>query len=66
VKSEHEQWARRSLSGKEYVYLWADGIYFGVRLDDARQCMLVLIGATADGKKELLGIADGYRKSEES
>jgi transposase-like protein len=65
-KSEHEQWTRRSLSGKEYVYLWADGIYFGVRLEDARQCMLVLIGATADGKKELLGIADGYRESEES
>jgi transposase-like protein len=65
-KREQEQWARRSLSGKEYVYLWADGIYFGVRLEDARQCILVLIGATADGKKELLGIADGYRESEES
>jgi transposase-like protein len=65
-KSEHEQWTRRSLSGKEYVYLWADGIYFGVRLEDARQCMLLLLGATADGKKELLGIADGYRESEES
>ena len=65
-KGEHEQWSRRSLSGKEYVYLWADGIYFGVRLEDARQCILVLIGATADGKKELLGIADGYRESEES
>src|SRR5215204_2786108 len=65
-KGEYEQWARRNLSGKEYVYLWADGIYFGVRLEDARQCMLVLIGATADGKKELLGIADGYRESEES
>ena len=65
-KTEHEQWAKRSLSGKEYVYLWADGIYFGVRLEDARQCMLVLIGATADGKKELLGIADGYRESAES
>lgn len=65
-KREHEQWSRRSLSGKEYVYLWADGIYFGVRLEDARQCILVLIGATADGKKELLGIADGYRESAES
>jgi len=65
-KTEHERWAKRSLSGKEYVYLWADGIYFGVRLEDARQCMLVLIGATADGKKELLGIADGYRESAES
>jgi transposase-like protein len=65
-KGEYEQWSRRSLSGKKYVYLWADGIYFGVRLEDARQCILVLIGATAEGKKEVLGIADGYRESEES
>ena len=65
-KGEHEQWSKRSLSGKEYVYLWADGIYFGVRLEDARQCILVLIGATADGKKEVLGSTDGYRESEES
>jgi putative transposase len=65
-KSEYEQWSRRSLSGKEYVYLWADGIYFGVRLEDARQCILVIIGANREGKKELLGIADGYRESEES
>jgi transposase-like protein len=64
-KGEYEQWSSRSLSGKKYVYLWADGIYFGVRLEDARQCILVLIGATVDGKKEVLGIADGYasRKS---
>jgi putative transposase len=65
-KGEHEQWSKRSLSGKKYVYLWADGIYFGVRLEDARQCILVLIGATADGKKEVLGLTDGYRESEES
>ncbi|MCI0421721.1 MAG: IS256 family transposase, partial [Acidobacteria bacterium] len=65
-KGEYEQWSKRSLSGKEYVYLWADGIYFGVRLEDARQCILVIIGATTDGKKEVLGIADGYRESEES
>ncbi|MGH9880517.1 MAG: IS256 family transposase [Pyrinomonadaceae bacterium] len=65
-KSEYEQWCRRNLSGKEYVYLWADGIYFGVRLEDARQCILVIIGARRDGKKELLGIADGYRESAES
>lgn len=65
-KSEHEQWSRRNLSDKKYVYIWADGIYFGVRLEDARQCILVIIGATADGKKELLGITDGYRESEES
>lgn len=65
-KSEYEQWSKRSLSGKQYVYIWADGIYFGVRLEDARQCILVIIGATSEGKKELLGIADGYRESEES
>jgi transposase-like protein len=65
-KGEHEQWTRRSLSGKKYVYVWADGIYFGVRLEDARQCILVIIGATSEGKKELLGIADGYRESAES
>jgi transposase-like protein len=65
-KSEHAQWSKRSLSGKEYVYIWADGIYFGVRLEDARQCILVIIGATADGKKEVLGITDGYRESAES
>ncbi|MGH9904585.1 MAG: IS256 family transposase [Pyrinomonadaceae bacterium] len=65
-KGEYEQWSRRSLSGKEYVYVWADGIYFGVRLEDARQCILVIIGATREGKKEVLGIADGYRESEES
>ena len=65
-KGEHKQWSKRSLSGKKYVYIWADGIYFGVRLEAARQCILVLIGATADGKKEVLGITDGYRESEES
>ena len=65
-KREYEQWSKRSLSGKEYVYIWADGIYFGVRLEDARQCILVIIGANSEGKKELLGIADGYRESEES
>lgn len=65
-KREYEQWSKRSLTGKQYVYLWADGIYFGVRLEDARQCILVIIGANSEGKKELLGIADGYRESEES
>lgn len=63
---EYEHWRRRSLSDKEYVYVWADGIYFGVRLEDARQCMLVVIGATKDGRKELLGLTDGYRESEAS
>ena len=63
---EYEQWRQRNLSDKEYVYVWADGIYFGVRLEDARQCMLVIIGATKDGRKELLGLTDGYRESEAS
>jgi transposase-like protein len=63
---EYEQWRKRDLSNKEYVYVWADGIYFGVRLEDARQCLLVVIGATKEGRKELLGLTDGYRESEAS
>ena len=63
---EYEQWRQRKLHDKEYVYVWADGIYFGVRLEDARQCMLVVIGATKEGRKELLGLTDGYRESEAS
>jgi len=63
---EYEQWRQRNLGDKEYVYVWADGIYFGVRLEDARQCMLVIIGATKEGRKELLGLTDGYRESEAS
>jgi len=66
---EYEQWSRRDLSDKEYVYIWADGIHVNVRLEDPetkRQCMLVLMGATADGKKELIAVVDGYRESEQS
>jgi transposase-like protein len=62
-KEEYQQWARRDLRGKEIVYLWADGVHFGVRLEDANQCILVIIGATADGKKQLLAMTDGYRES---
>jgi transposase-like protein len=65
-KGEYERWSKRDLRDKEYVYLWADGVYFGVRLEDASQCILVVIGATADGKKELLAMLDGYRESAES
>jgi transposase-like protein len=65
-KVEYERWSKRSLAGKEYVYLWADGVHFGVRLEDASQCILVVIGATVDGKKELLAMLDGYRESAES
>ncbi len=64
--TEHQEWAKRDLSKKTYVYLWADGIHFNVRMDEANHCVLVVIGATKDGKKELLAIQDGYRESEQS
>jgi putative transposase len=51
------------LSQKRYVYWWADGVYFNVRLDEERTCVLVLIGATEDDTKELLAVVDGYRES---
>jgi putative transposase len=54
------------LSQKRYVYWWADGVYFNVRLDEERTCVLVLIGATEDGTKELVAVVDGYRESTQS
>ena len=63
---EHAHWERRSLANKHYVYLWVDGIHFGVRLEEANQCILVVMGATAEGKKELVALADGFRESEQS
>ena len=65
-EDEHEAWSKRSLEGKHYVYVWADGVHFNIRLEGGRQCILVLMGATAEGKKELIAIADGYRESEQS
>jgi len=62
-EGEYRQWASRDLSGKEYVYWWVDGIYFNVRLTDERPCLLVIIGALADGTKELVTIWDGERES---
>ena len=59
-------WQKRSLSKKEYVYVWADGVYFSARLEETNQCILVVIGATADGHKELIAIEDGVRESEQS
>ena len=67
--SEYDQWCQRDLSDKKYVYVWADGIHAKVRLEDdanKKQCILVLMGATADGKKELIAVLDGYRESEQS
>jgi len=65
-QGEYEDWNKRSLAGRHYVYVWADGIYFGCRLTDDRPCVLVLMGATADGTKELIAMADGQRESEAS
>jgi transposase-like protein len=63
---DYEQWRKRDLSKKRYVYVWADGVYCNVRFQEARLCLLVLIGARADGKKELISVEDGYRESEQS
>jgi putative transposase len=61
---EHQQWQKRSLVGKRYVYIWADGIYFNIRNEDEGQCILVIIGITDNGVKELLGLESGFRESE--
>jgi putative transposase len=65
-QEEHARWQQRDLSARRYVYLWADGVYFTPRLEHERQCMLVLIGADATGRKELLAIEDGFRESAQS
>ena len=65
-QAEYQEWSKRSLTDKHYVYLWVDGVHFNIRLEEDRQCILVLMGACADGKKELIAIADGYRESEQS
>jgi putative transposase len=68
-QEEWKHWSKRSLADKVYVYLWADGIYFHIRLeapDNNRQCILVLMGATVEGRKELIAISDGYRESADS
>ena len=62
-EKEYAEWTKRDLSKTEYVYWWVDGIYFNVRLDDDRQCVLVVIGARTDGKKEIVAIMDGFRES---
>ena len=68
-EEEYQQWSRRDLSHKRYVYFWADGIYFNVRLEDPendRQCILVIMGTMEDGTKELVSVLDGYRESKQS
>jgi transposase-like protein len=64
--AEQKAFAARDLSGVDYVYLWADGIHVNIRLEEHKLCLLVLIGVRADGRKELVALADGYRESAES
>jgi putative transposase len=65
-QDEYKGWSKRSLADKHYVYLWVDGVHFNIRLEEDRQCILVLMGATTDGHKELIALHDGYRESEQS
>ncbi len=62
-RDDHAQWQKRDLSTKRYVYVWADGIHLQARLEDEKQCILVIIGATPEGRKELVGFTDGARES---
>jgi putative transposase len=63
---DYERWSKRDLSARNYVYFWADGIYFTPRLDEDRQCMLVIVGADEWGNKDVLGLIDGFRESTQS
>ena len=65
-QEEYKAWRKRSLEGKEYVYVWADGVYFNIRLEEDRLACLVIIGVLPDGRKEVITLADGYRESTES
>jgi transposase-like protein len=65
-QEEHRSWSHRSLTDRDYVYIWVDGVHFNVRLEDERLACLVVIGARPDGTKEVIALEDGYRESEES
>ena len=65
-QAEHDRWQRRSLAAVDYVYLWADGVHFNVRLAEDRLCCLVLVGVRPDGSKELVAVTDGYREDKQS
>ena len=64
--ADYERWQKRDLSARRYVYVWADGVYLQARMEDQAECMLVLIGATPEGKKELVGFQSGVRESAQS
>jgi len=65
-QAEHAEWETRDLSDRDYVYWWADGVHFNVRLEQDRLCCLVIVGVRPDGTKELVALADGYREDTES
>jgi putative transposase len=65
-QEEYRAWRKRSLEGTEYVYVWADGVYFNVRLEEDRLACLVIVGVLPDGRKEIIALEDGYRESTES
>ncbi len=65
-QEDYQVWRKRPLEGKEYVYLWADGVYFNVRLEEDRLACLVIVGVLPDGRKEVIALEDGYRESTES
>ena len=65
-QEEYKSWSKRSLELKKYVYIWADGVYFNIRSEEAKQCILIVIGVNEQGKKELLAIEEGYRESTQS
>jgi transposase-like protein len=65
-EQEYTAFRQRDLAGREYVYVWVDGVHFNIRLEDDRLCTLVMIGARPNGEKELLAVEDGYRESAES
>ena len=65
-EADYGRWQRRDLSARHYVYIWADGVYLQARMEPQAECMLVLIGATPEGKKELLGFQVGMRQSAQS
>ncbi|EKV28906.1 Mobile element protein [Caenispirillum salinarum AK4] len=65
-QADYERWRKRDLTARQYVYIWADGVYLQGRLEDEKQCILVIIGATPEGRKELVGFQAGFRESTQS
>ena len=65
-QTEYDAWQKRDLSARRYVYVWADGVYLQARMEESAECMLALIGATPEGKKELVGFQTGVRESAQS